>query len=325
MEGKKISVIVPVYNILDYLEKCVDSLRGQTYENLQMILVDDGSTDGSGALCDELAAKDSRILVIHKENGGVSSARNAGVEAAEGDYISFVDSDDYLEPKMYEVLLGAAEEQQLDVTACGYFFTDKPQDLALENLGKISILHKVNAMERCISDDLHSAMCGAVWNKIYRTETLKQYLVFDPKYIMAEDMLVTLRCLKHAKRVGQVNECFYHYVLRENSVVNSYKKNKASSIGAHHEMYEELKDEYPQLAKQVMIRSMEQNYNLLITALKAETYFEEDITALCRDLKENRKYVKESEKISLVGRMMIRVVTLGGWAPRTMRRVLKKK
>lgn len=112
MSGKErqilISVIVPVYNVVDYLQRCVDSIRNQTYPNLEIILVDDGSTDKSGALAEKMAMEDRRIRVFHKENGGASSARNLGISMAEGDYIGFVDGDDYIEPKMYERLLDAA-------------------------------------------------------------------------------------------------------------------------------------------------------------------------------------------------------------------------
>ena len=103
--GEKISVIVPVYNVEQYLERCVDSIINQTYTNLEIILVNDGSTDNSGKLCDELAKKDERIRVIHKENGGLSDARNRGIEEAESDLVGFIDSDDYIDNDMYEILL----------------------------------------------------------------------------------------------------------------------------------------------------------------------------------------------------------------------------
>ena len=113
-----ISVIVPVYNVEKYLGKCVDSILAQTYENLEIILVEDGTKDNSGAICDAYAAKDSRIRVIHKENGGLSSARNAGMDIARGEYFGFVDSDDWIEPKMYETLLNLAEKYHADLV-CG--------------------------------------------------------------------------------------------------------------------------------------------------------------------------------------------------------------
>ena len=117
---KLISVIVPVYNVLPYLEKCIKSIICQTYSNLEIIIVDDGSTDGCSELCDSLKTLDDRIMVIHKENGGISDARNAGMLAAKGDYFGFVDSDDSIEPDMYEILLSNMEKYDAEVSCCRY-------------------------------------------------------------------------------------------------------------------------------------------------------------------------------------------------------------
>ena len=117
---KLISIIIPVYNVSKYLDKCVKSILLQTYSNLEIILVNDGSTDGSGVLCDELKKTDKRICVIHKPNGGLSDARNAGLDIATGDYIGFVDSDDYVEPDMFQILLENAMKYDADVSGCRY-------------------------------------------------------------------------------------------------------------------------------------------------------------------------------------------------------------
>ena len=115
---ERISVVVPVYNVEQYLEKCVNSIINQTYKNLEIILVDDGATDKSGKLCDELAKLDNRIMVYHKKNGGLSDARNYGVERATGDYIGFVDGDDYIDAEMYEKLYEAIKKENVDVAEC---------------------------------------------------------------------------------------------------------------------------------------------------------------------------------------------------------------
>ena len=115
--GLMISIVVPVYNVEKYLSQCLDSILTQTYKNLEIILVDDGSTDKSGSICDSYKKKDPRIVVIHKENGGLSDARNAGVAICKGDFISFVDSDDYLSPYFYEILMGVAQKRNCDIVA----------------------------------------------------------------------------------------------------------------------------------------------------------------------------------------------------------------
>lgn len=116
----KLSIIVPVYNVEPYLRRCVDSILNQTFSDFELILVDDGSPDSCGAICDDYAARDRRIKVIHKANGGVSYARNEGLDIAQGEYIGFVDSDDYIHPKMYEILVGVIEREQVDLVQCGY-------------------------------------------------------------------------------------------------------------------------------------------------------------------------------------------------------------
>ena len=118
---EKISVIVPVYNVEQYLERCVDSIINQTYKNLEIILVNDGSTDNSGQLCDKLAKKDNRIRVIHKENGGLSDARNVGIDEAKSDLIGFIDSDDYIDEDMYELLINNMKNANADLSMCGHY------------------------------------------------------------------------------------------------------------------------------------------------------------------------------------------------------------
>ena len=133
METATISIIVPVYNIIEYLPRCVESLRKQTYDKIEILLVDDGSTDGTAALCDALAAEDVRIRVFHKQNGGSSSARNLGIQEATGEYLGFVDSDDYVEPDMYERLLQAIETTHLPIAQTGRDEID-PEGKKLPNI-----------------------------------------------------------------------------------------------------------------------------------------------------------------------------------------------
>ena len=133
MPDAKISIIVPVYKVEPYLRKCLDSIVGQTYQKLEIILVDDGSPDSCGAICDAYAARDERIRVIHKENGGVASARNAGLDAATGDYIGWVDSDDWIEADMFECLLKGAEDYDADIVVCGREDSYPDHNLSIPN------------------------------------------------------------------------------------------------------------------------------------------------------------------------------------------------
>lgn len=167
----KISVIVAVYNIEAYLEKCVRSLRNQTYRNLQIILVDDGATDGCPAICDRLAEEDGRIQVIHKKNGGLSDARNAGIAAADGEYIAFVDGDDWIETDMYEKLLSAARQFDAPLVVCRYrkIYRNREVDAST---GAAVVFDGQEALESFLMEEDDICIQNAAWNKLYRRELM---------------------------------------------------------------------------------------------------------------------------------------------------------
>jgi glycosyltransferase involved in cell wall biosynthesis len=172
MEKDLISVIIPIYNVGDYLKKCVNSIINQTYKNLEIILVDDGSTDKSGILCDEFAKKDSRIKVIHKQNGGLSDARNCGIEASSGKFIAFIDSDDFIAPDFYEYLLSLQKENNADIAECNFIRVyEEKQDEFEFPIKKENIILKtdgVGALFLFMSDDDEiSTNSVVVWNKLY--------------------------------------------------------------------------------------------------------------------------------------------------------------
>ena len=187
---EKISIIVAVYNIEQYLGRCVDSLLNQTYRNLEIILVDDGSTDESGVLCDEYAERDSRVKVIHKENGGLSDARNIGAAAAEGEYIAYVDGDDWVEKEMYGAMLEALKDYQAEVAVCRYkcIYPDRVVD---ESTDKITVFEGREALKVYIEEDERFQIQNAAWNKLYRRE-FAEGLQF-PKGKLYEDIVYTAK------------------------------------------------------------------------------------------------------------------------------------
>ena len=130
----ELSIIVPVYKVEKYLPKCLDSILAQTFTDFELILIDDGSPDRCGDICDEYAAKDDRLIVIHQENKGVSAARNAGLDIARGEYIGFVDSDDWIEPEMYETMLATAKESEAEIVACGANHSDETETILFQEL-----------------------------------------------------------------------------------------------------------------------------------------------------------------------------------------------
>lgn len=216
MNGK-VSIIVPVYNVENYLDKCIESIVNQTYENLEIILVDDGSPDNCPATCDSWAQKDSRVKVIHKENGGVSSARNAALDIASGDYIGFVDSDDWIEPDMYEILIKNAEEYDAEISRCaGFFDYDDRSEEYSETVSCTVCNGRDELVKSVISDDTYANL----WMGIYK-KSLFNSVRFDSDIAVGEDWLVNYWLNKAANRKVVVKEHKYHYVQRQSSALHS--------------------------------------------------------------------------------------------------------
>ena len=220
MEKKeKISVIVPVYNVEAYLDRCVYSILNQTYQNLEIILIDDGSTDTSPAKCDAYAAKDGRIKVLHKPNGGQSDARNAGLALAEGTYIGYVDSDDWIEPDMYASLYRACVDNHAQLAVCRYFEEYKDRTKAGGN-GTVVPLTREELLKIYISGHEEYVIYNSVWSKLYQRE-LVEGMQF-PKGRNSEDIMYTTRAFCRLNRAVYLDRCLYHYVLdRDGSIMNA--------------------------------------------------------------------------------------------------------
>lgn len=208
MECPKISVIVPVYKAEKFIRKCLDSILGQTHTNLEVILVDDGSPDDCGRICDEYAARDGRIRVIHQENGGVSSARNAGLRAVTGDWIGFLDDDDWIEPDMYEYLLGLAQAHGAGVVQCGLFVDEPDSSEMLFCAPRERML--TGGAERFSAGDWQQ-IGNSTCNKLYRADCL-QGVFYDTTCPMGEDLMFNLQVLRRASGILLGTEAKYHYV-----------------------------------------------------------------------------------------------------------------
>ena len=209
-----ISVIVPVYNVESYVAECIESIQNQTYMNLEIILVNDGSTDASGDICDKYAAYDERIQVIHKENAGVSAARNTGIESANGDYIGFVDSDDYIAPTMYEDMLKLMAEHDLDIIECTAFRNNGDTNIEGCNDGSLEIFNRDEALKMAMYDCF-----VAVWSQLYKRRVISD--VRFPVGRKFEDSAVSYLFIANTKRVGHINRCLYYYRLNPNSTTQT--------------------------------------------------------------------------------------------------------
>lgn len=249
----KVSIIVPIYKVEAYLKKCIDSIIKQTYKNLEIILVDDGSPDNCGKICDEFAIKDTRIKVIHKQNGGLSDARNAGLNIATGDYLYFVDSDDWISSNAIEVLISYFESNlDVDIVAGSSVDVHEYNGEILETsysipLGTISQLNKIEALK-------HNLQNGwAAWNKLYKKELFKD--IRFPKGKINEDEAVMPHIISLCEKVIIVGQPTYYYFLRPESITTSnFSEKKLDWFYNCLNNYEFIKKEYPKLIPEAQHR-----------------------------------------------------------------------
>lgn len=218
-----VSVIVPVYNVSKYLERCVERLSQQTYKDVEIILVDDGSTDDSGSICDRWATLDTRVRVIHKVNGGLSSARNAGLEVARGKYVAFVDSDDFVETDYILKLTECAESRNVDVVICNYRFVDDDgASIDNDNYTKYSRKDSFDYYEalKLFEDKQYRTFFDVVWNKLYKKE-LWEGVRFPEGVGVVEDITVMPRIYHKAHSLCVIDNTLYNYVYRAGSLSHS--------------------------------------------------------------------------------------------------------
>ena len=230
---KKISVIIPVYNVFQYLDECVKSVCEQTYDNLQIILVDDGSTDGSGQLCDEWKKRDSRIEVVHGENQGISCARNIGLECADGELIGFVDSDDRIAPKMYELLYKRLEASGCNMVVCAYKTVDEQGN----DMGQIyenmpdCVLSVDEYLIKMFENVRNHCELSIVMDRLYRREFLEN--VRFEKGRIHEDEFFLNEILFRAEKIPVLHDALYEYRQRNGSIMHTtFSKKRLSCFYA---------------------------------------------------------------------------------------------
>jgi glycosyltransferase involved in cell wall biosynthesis len=242
LKGEKVSIVVPVFNVYDYLPKCVDSLLGQSYKNIEVILVDDGSFDGSESLCDGYAA-DRRVKVIHKENGGQSSARNLGIQSVTSEWVTFVDSDDYVERDYVEVLLSLVKSCDADISVTSFKFIT-PRKTVDHGTGEVAVMSGETAIRRMLLDD---GFDMGPWAKLYRTAYFDKYTFPEGK--LFEDSLATYQVMSEASKVVFKSVGSYRYVNRPNSTVRGrFNTHKLDLIEMTKQAETFISGKYPNLS-----------------------------------------------------------------------------
>ncbi len=244
MSAMKISIIIPVYKVESYLDKCISSIVNQTYTNLEIILVDDGSPDQCPQMCDAWAEKDARIRVIHKENGGLSDARNAGMAVATGELMTFVDSDDWIDSDMYKHLYQRMVEDHSDIAACGVqmVWEDGTPPRILTRMGN-HVLSKEEAMQAIIEE---SWLKQPVWYKLYKTNLIKDILFPVGKY--HEDVFWSYQAVDRANKISVSDHIGYYYLQRNGSIMGEeYSLKRLDAIEAKVQRHAYIKEKFPAL------------------------------------------------------------------------------
>lgn len=258
MSENKISVIIPVYNTEQYLDKCIESVVNQTYKNLEIILVDDGSTDKSGVICDEWKEKDERIIVIHKENGGVASARNVGLKYVTGDYIAWVDSDDWIERNVYEIIIREMLKYNCDISVIKY-----TQENSVVNNGVIeSEPYNNNA---ALQNLLRYRITPFLWDKIYKSSLFKNISFVGQ---VGEDSFANYETFKRATKTCDINYTGYHWMRHEGSLTTKKEKLK-DCVRIELKIREDVMRYHPKMEKDANYRIM---HDLLLVGCKRNEY-----------------------------------------------------
>lgn len=234
-----ISIIVPVYNVEEYLQRCIDSILNQSFKNFELILVNDGSTDNSLKICKEYLLNDQRVKIINKENGGLSSARNAGINIAKGRYIGFVDSDDWINKEMYKILYELCEKNNSDIAECRYTVTTG-NEMNLDNSSNlITILNNEEAIKSLYTNTSYGSVVS--WNKLYRCELFKD--IKFPEGKLNEDQFTTYKLYYKSNKIVSIDKVLYYYFQSTKSIMRSEftlkKLDAIEAIESSHKFFEE--------------------------------------------------------------------------------------
>lgn len=304
-----ISIIVPAYNISEYMERCVESLVNQTYRDIEIILVDDGSTDSTGKVCDELKESDDRIKVIHKTNGGLSDARNAGIDVAEGEYIAFVDGDDYVELDAYEKLISYMDEDVSFVVG-GYVITDIHGGESRLVSPKILKMTKEEAFYNLFIGEGYISQSS--WNKLFRREI---FIENKFKYgIFNEDMEILPRLIDKSNKIVVIDSIVYHYIKKEGSITTSkFSKKRFEAHRVEKDIYAFCKKKYPSLEPYAAYYESKSLYGMLcnlVSSVNRKEFIWEElylrfITVLSLGRCMNRKEIKEGYGTEIKNMMLL--------------------
>lgn len=282
-----ISIIVPVYNIKDYVVDCVQSICAQAYNNLEIILVDDGSTDGSEHICDEYKSKDGRVRIIHKENGGLSDARNVAIDICHGDYITFIDGDDVVSPNYIETLYRLLSSTNSQISICGHkdFY-----ELPVTGPIKTDSFFEYSSDEAIKEILINGKFTTSAWGKLYKAELFRE--IRYPKGRLFEDLPTTWRAFDRASKIVFTPAQEYYYRQNPTSIMNSrFNPKKLDILYAHHSLIKGLKERRPELVRYGYERLSTYASIQLFSALRSGYSILDDLNQLRAEIRKYFRYL----------------------------------
>ncbi|MBQ8261041.1 MAG: CDP-glycerol glycerophosphotransferase family protein [Lachnospiraceae bacterium] len=297
---KKLSIIVPVYNVEKYIERCLESIISQTWHNFEVLCVDDGSTDESGSICEEYARKDSRIKVFLKENGGAASARNVGLKYATGEYIGFVDPDDWIEPEMYESIITKMEENDADMGVCGFYKNWDSKEIEMDNSPVIGedVFDKERVFYYAFKRFSYKSFGGYLWNKVFRREVVKgtHPLLFNETLKVGEDVLFFAEATLQIKNAICVNRALYHYYQRSSSLCHAGSiEERSGSLVTYRTLISLFQE---QGIDESIVQYVKRFYVYIASLLAEKAYYDEDKENMQKMQVEIGKYIEDYEATS---------------------------
>lgn len=285
--SKKVSIVIPIYNIEKYLRPCLDSILAQTYTDLEVLLVNDGSSDGSGDICHEYQDKDNRFVAIDKENGGAADARNVALDRMTGDYVTFIDGDDYVSPDFIEKLMNLVDNYGAEIAICGWCNVDEKGEIPFcKNDGTIKQYDTKEAITALLyQEDFDTAM----WPKLYKRD------LFDtirfPKGNLYEDIAIIFDVFLGASKVAFVDLANYYYLLRESgTTLKKFTKGKMDLIDVVDHIEQKIVGLYPDLQKATMSKYVRANFHIYMQIPQTKE-FEEERKRIRQNIKKRRRDV----------------------------------
>lgn len=282
INSKKLTIILPVYNLEMHISKCIESVLKQTFKKIELLIINDGSTDNSGIICEEYRKIDNRIRVFHQYNKGVSSARNKGLKYASGDYITFIDGDDWIEEDLYEKMIYNLESNAADICIGGLLRNfDSGKEVPFSNIQDKVSMNNLVAIENMLEEKMFA---GFIWDKIYKKELFNN-IKFNEDIKLCEDVLINFTLFSRAKKIFFIPLNKYHYFSRENSASNEkFSAMKVDSVIVYKRIYTMIENTFPELKKAGMCRL---TVSYIISSLESTFFIN----------KSNQKFFYETRKI----------------------------